>query len=242
MFPPAPSQSIAGGQSFKHWRLAIAQLRRPISRLGSKATMAMPTKYILRRTLSFLLLCSACSGSPQPVSREAAEISAQHLMPVGAKDPMMMPQWRQNEFMPRRRIDGNIDQDDLGDDDSDPDGDEEDDMVPEGDGSGGEDDQASRSGSSLSLVLLPTILLGLVFTMCVVWRYCRKSNDDIILNQVHEYLSSFDDDDTSAIELRSDVYSDEDASRARSSSGGSFPRESSLPRRERLTTEDGEIA
>lgn len=205
--------------------------------------MAMPTKNTLRRTLSFLLLCSACSASPLPVSRDAAEISAQHLMPVGAKDPMMMMmQLRQHEFMPRRRLDDETDQDNLGDDDSDPDGDEEDDRVPEGDGGDGEDDQASRSGSSLSLVLLPTILLGLVFTMCVVWRYCRKSNDDIILNQVHEYLSSFDDDDTSAIELRSDVYSDEDASRARSSSGGSFPRESSLPRRERLTTEDGEIA
>ena len=156
-----------------------------------------------------------------------------------------MMQWRQNEFMPRRRLDDNIDQDDqddLGDDD--PEGDEDDDMVPQGDGSGGggEDDQASRSGSGFRLVLLPTILLGLVFTICVVCRYCRKSNNDVVLNQVHEYLSSFDDDDTSAIELRSDVYSDEDASRARSSSGGSFPRDSSFPRRERLTTEDGEIA
>jgi hypothetical protein len=160
-------------------------------------------------------------------------------MPVGANDPMMkMTQWRQNEFMPRRRLDDETDQDDLGDDDLD--GDEEDGMVPTGDGSGSEDDQASRSGSLL--VLLPTILLGLVFTICVACRYCRKSNNDIILNQVHEYLSSFDDDDTSAIEMRSDVYSDEDASRARSSSGGSFPRDSSFPKRDRLTTEDGEIA
>ena len=60
-------------------------------------------------------------------------------------------------------------------------------MVPEDDE--GESDRASR-GSGFRLVLLPTILLGSIFTICVICRYCRKSNDDMVFNQVEEYLSS----------------------------------------------------
>ena len=131
------------------------------------------------------------------------------------------------------------DEDDLGDDDADPEGDEEDDMVVPEDGEG-ENDRASR-GSGFRLVLLPTILLGSIFTICVICRYCRKSNDDVVFNQVEEYLSSFDDDDTSAIELRSDAYSDEDASRA-SSRASSQPREPSFPRPTATQAEEGEIA
>jgi len=130
-------------------------------------------------------------------------------------------------------------EDDIADDDADPDGDEEDDYYgPVND----ETDQASR-GSGFRLVLLPTILLGSIFTICVICRYCRKSNDDMVFNQVEEYLSSFDDDDTSAIELRSDVYSDEDASRA-SSRASSQPREPSFPRPRSTSAqaEEGEIA
>ena len=155
-------------------------------------------------------------------------------MDGGANDPLMARQPK--DFMLRKLDEAN--EGDLGDGDADPDGDEEDDMVPEDDES--ESDRASR-GSGFRLVLLPTILLGSIFTICVICRYCRKSNDDMVFNQVEEYLSSFDDDDTSAIELRSDAYSDEDASRA-SSRASSQPREPSFPRPTSTQAEEGEIA
>ena len=157
------------------------------------------------------------------------------MIDVGPNDPLMARQ--QSEHMIRRLDEAGAD--DLGDDDADPEGDEEDDMVPEDDEEG-ESDRASR-GSGFRLVLLPTILLGSIFTICVICRYCRKSNDDMVFNQVEEYLSSFDDDDTSAIELRSDAYSDEDASRA-SSRASSQPREPSFPRPTSTQAEEGEMA
>ena len=161
--------------------------------------------------------------------------TARQRMDGGANDPLMARQPR--DFMLRRLDEAN--EDDLGDDDADPEGDEEDDMVVPEDGEG-ENDRASR-GSGFRLVLLPTILLGSIFTICVICRYCRKSNDDVVFNQVEEYLSSFDDDDTSAIELRSDAYSDEDASRA-SSRASSQPREPSFPRPTSTQADEGEIA
>ena len=151
-----------------------------------------------------------------------------------ANDPLMAK--RQDDFVSRRLDE--VNEDDLGDDD--PNGDEEDDMVPVN----GEDETDAKSrGSGFRLVLLPTILLGSIFIICVICRYCRKSNDDMVFNQVEEFLSSFDDDDTSAIELRSDVYSDEDASRA-SSRGSSQPRDPSFPRTRSASTQatEGEIA
>jgi len=118
--------------------------------------------------------------------------------------------------------------------------------LDEADTDGGDEDgdgsDAASRGSGFRLVLLPTILLGSVFTICVVCRYCRQSSEDMAFNQVEEYLSSFDDD-TSAVELRSDVYSEDDAASRTSSRGSSQPREPSFPRSTASTqAEEGEIA
>jgi len=119
--------------------------------------------------------------------------------------------------------------------------------LDEADTDGGDEDgdgsDAASRGSGFRLVLLPTILLGSAFTLCVVCRYCRQSGEDLAFNQVEEYLSSFDDDDTaSAVELRSDVYSEDDAASRTSSRGSSQPREPSFPRSTSTQAEEGEIA
>jgi len=90
-------------------------------------------------------------------------------------------------------------------------GDSSNDSDNDSDNDGDAGEKTSR-GSGFRLVLLPTILLGLAFTIYIICRWCKTRKDTVAFGQVDEYLSDFDGDESesaiSGIEAASMSYSD----------------------------------
>ena len=179
-----------------------------------------------------LLLCVAiCSSAPLPswlTERRSRPAAKDQHQPIANN-------FKSSAFLPvlvrglgSRRLDDVAD-DEAGAqvDDGDSEKRKEDEVADEGnDGSGndGDNDEDGNSdtdddnskiasrGSGFHLVLLPTILLGLAFTIYMLCRWCKTRNDTVAFGQVDEYLSEFDGDESesniSSIEAASMSYSE----------------------------------